>query len=183
MGIVITMGTIIMTTSTELLAQSVLREPERSGAVWDRCSLTYDARILRRRLLRTVRDKGFLVDLAKTVSVDHGDAFQLTDGRLIEVIAAQERLFELRSPDLVRLAWHIGNRHAPCQIEAGRLLIQPDHVLRGMLEGLGAEITEVTEPFTPEGGAYGMGRTLPHSHGPHDGHSHHDGHHHHDHEH
>jgi urease accessory protein len=64
----------------------------------------------------------------------------------------------------VRLAWHIGNRHTPCQIEAHRLVIRADHVLADMLRGLGAEVTEATEAFTPEGGAYGLGRTMGHAH-------------------
>ena len=72
---------------------------------------------------------------------------------------------------LMRLAWHIGNRHTPCQIEAGRLLIREDHVLEAMLRQLGATVTKVREPFTPEGGAYGHGRTMGHDHG--HGHVHH----------
>jgi urease accessory protein len=58
----------------------------------------------------------------------------------------------------------VGNRHTPCQIEAARLLIQPDHVIRAMLEQLGATVEDVVEPFTPEGGAYGHGRTHGHDH-------------------
>ena len=79
-------------------------------------------------------------------------------------LAAEEDLLEITGPDLVRLAWHIGNRHMPCQIEADRLLIQRDHVIRDMLNHLGATLREVSEPFTPEGGAYGHGRTHAHAH-------------------
>lgn len=127
--------------------------------------LTYDARMLRRKRLVTVHDEGFLVDLPETVSLVQGDAFELADGRLIEVMAAEEALMEVRGPLLHRLAWHIGNRHAPCQIEDDRLVIQRDRVLRQMLVGLGAEVNDISEPFRPEGGAYGHGRTLGHSHG------------------
>jgi urease accessory protein len=66
--------------------------------------------------------------------------------------------------DLVRLAWHIGNRHTPCQIGADHLVIRADHVLADMLRGLGATVTETLAPFTPEGGAYGLGRTMGHAH-------------------
>ncbi len=92
---------------------------------------------------------------------------------------------QIAGPDLMRYAWHIGNRHTPCQIEATRLLIRRDHVLEAMLTRLGATLTPISEPFTPEGGAYGTGRTMGHSHGPeshsHDGaafgwHDHGDGH-------
>jgi len=129
----------------------------------DRVTLTYDDRFLRRKVLTSEGGLRFLVDLEHTTSLDHGDAFALTDGRLIEVIPAPEALLEIRGA-LTRLAWHIGNRHTPCQIEPDRLLIQRDHVLSDMLEKLGAEVAEVVEPFTPEGGAYGHGRTHSHAH-------------------
>ena len=103
------------------------------------------------------------------------------DGRLIEVIAAEEELMEVQG-DLHRYAWHIGNRHAPCQIEGDRLLIRRDHVLRAMLEWLGAVVKDVVEPFTPEGGAYGMGRVMGHAHGAAPGHGHGPGHDHHHHD-
>ncbi len=134
-----------------------------SGA-FEVCVLTYDERFLRRKVLTTAHDETLLVDLAHTTSLDHGDAFELTDGRLIEVIAAEEPLLQVTG-DLVQLAWHIGNRHTPCQIEAKRILIQNDPVIGHMLEHLGAQVVPVSEPFTPEGGAYGHGRTHSHEHG------------------
>lgn len=137
----------------------------------DSVSLDYDGRFLRRRVLRTASGARVLVDLPKTTSLAHGAALRLEDGGLIEVIAAPEPLLDVQGA-LTRLAWHIGNRHMPCQIEADRLLIQRDHVIRDMLAQLGAEVTEVTEPFTPEGGAYGHGRTHGHSHEHSHGHSH-----------
>lgn len=129
-----------------------------------RCSLSYENRFLRRKVLCTDAGDRFLVDLAHTTSFSHGDAFVLEDGREIVVIAAAEELLDVRGADLVRLAWHIGNRHTPCQIEPHRLLIQRDHVIRDMLDKIGATVVEVVEPFTPEGGAYGHGRTHSHAH-------------------
>lgn len=134
--------------------------PEGSARV----TLDYDARFLRRKRLTTDDDVPFVVDLPQTESVNQGDAFVLDTGALIEVIAAPEALIEITGGDLVRLAWHIGNRHTPCQIEKGRLLIQHDHVIEDMLGKLGAATRKVTEPFTPEGGAYGHGRTHSHAH-------------------
>ncbi len=128
-----------------------------------RVTLDYDARFLRRKVLTSDEGERFLVDLAQTTSLNHGDAFKLEDGRLIEVVAAPEDLLEVTG-DMTRLAWHIGNRHMPCQIEEDRLLIRPDHVIRDMLEKLGACLRDVHEPFTPEGGAYGHGRTHSHDH-------------------
>ncbi|MXQ07705.1 urease accessory protein UreE [Alphaproteobacteria bacterium GH1-50] len=150
----------------------------------DTVSLTYDARLLRRKRLVSESGRAFLVDLPETRSVDEGEAFLLDDGTRVAVSAAPEDLVAVTGGPLTRLAWHIGNRHTPCQIEAGRLLIARDHVLEAMLAHLGAEIAIVTEPFRPEGGAYGHGRTFGHSHGPDHGHSHGHGHNHgHDHSH
>ena len=129
-------------------------------------SLDYEGRFLRRKRLETDAGVPFLVDLAEVVSLDDGDALELTDGRRVAVRAAPEALLAVTGPSLARLAWHIGNRHTPCRIEADRLLIRDDHVLADMLRGLGAEVTPLTAPFRPEGGAYGHGRTMGHSHGP-----------------
>ncbi len=131
----------------------------------DRVSLTYEQRFLRRKVLHTVEGDKFLVDLEQTTSVDDGDAFELEDRRFVAVTAAAEALLQVTGDNLPRLAWHIGNRHTPCQIEADRLLIQRDHVIQAMLAHLGATVEEVSEPFIPEGGAYGHGRTHSHEHG------------------
>ncbi|NOR62071.1 MAG: urease accessory protein UreE [Rhodobacteraceae bacterium] len=130
----------------------------------DTVTLTYDERFLRRKLLVSDSGEEFLVDLPETVSLNRGDAFKLEDGRLIGVIPAQEDLLEVKGPDLVRLAWHIGNRHTPCQLGQARLLVQREPVMRDMLIRLGADLRDVSEAFTPEGGAYGHGRTHGHAH-------------------
>lgn len=129
------------------------------------CTLDYDGRFLRRKRLVTQGGTAFVVDLAHTTSLDHGDALELTDGTLVQIEAAPEELLAISGAALARVAWHIGNRHTPCQVEPERLLIQRDAVIRHMLEHLGADISEVMEPFTPEGGAYGHGRTHAHDHG------------------
>ena len=145
-------------------AQSVRRAGTWKCAA-DRVVLSYDDRFLRRKVLRTAAGQDILVDLEHTTSLNHGDALALADGRLVEVAAAVEDLLAITCGDLVRIAWHVGNRHTPCQIEPDRLLIQRDHVIRDMLDRIGARVAEVAEPFTPEGGAYGHGRTHGHSHG------------------
>jgi urease accessory protein len=132
---------------------------------YDLVVLTYDERLIRRKRLTTVHDESFLVDLPAVTNLDDFWGFQLDDGSTIQVIAAEESLLQITG-DLPRLCWHIGNRHTPCQVEPNRLLIRRDHVLENMLRQLGATITLVTEPFTPEGGAYGTGRTMGHAHGP-----------------
>lgn len=139
----------------------------------DTISLDYEARFLRRKRLVSDGGQAFLLDLPETVSLDEGQGFDLPDGTRVAVRAAPEPLLHVTG-DLVRLAWHIGNRHTPCQVGADHVLIRADKVLAAMLRGLGAQVTEVTAPFRPEGGAYGHGRTLGHSHNhSHDhGHSH-----------
>ena len=144
-----------------LRAVSHLPADHGQGVPFDRVVLEHDARRLRRKLLTLRHGDEVMVDFPQTVTLDHKGALKLDDGRLIEIIAAEEPLYEIRGRDsahLVRLAWHIGNRHTSAQLETDRILIKRDHVLKTMLEGLGARIVNVTEPFFAEHGAY-------HSHG------------------
>lgn len=134
-------------------------------------TLDYDARFLRRKRLNTQAGWSFIVDLEQTTSLEHGDVLQTVDGQCVEVRAAKEDVLVVTGENLHRLAWHIGNRHTPCQIESSRLLIQRDPVIKHMLEHLDATMVEAVEPFTPEGGAYGHGRTHSHDHG-HSAHAH-----------
>nr|WP_308116404.1 hypothetical protein [Roseomonas sp. NPKOSM-4] len=103
----------------------------------------------------------------------------------MRVRAAHEQLLELTAANpqhLLRLAWHLGNRHLPAEIGAGRILIRHDHVIMQMLQGLGAALRDIEAPFNPEGGAYGEHDRVPgHPHGHH--HDRHDHDHHHDHDH
>lgn len=135
-------------------------------------TLSYDARFLRRKRLTTDQGAFLLLDLPETTNLAPGDALLLADGRTIAVRAAHEPLLAVTGADLARLAWHIGNRHTPCQIDGNRLLIRHDHVLAEMLAGLGAEVAEISAPFMPEGGAYGFGRTMGHDHGHDHAHTH-----------
>ena len=127
----------------------------------------------------------FLLDLENAVALRGGDALVLEDGRLIEVVAAPEPLLEIKGADplhLVRIAWHLGNRHLPTQIVGKGLRIRRDHVIEAMVKGLGARVVEIEAPFDPEGGAYAAAHAAhDHGHGSHDhGHDHdHGGHHHH----
>jgi urease accessory protein len=146
------------------IAQSVNRQGDCPAPVLQ-CELDYAARFIRRKRLTTRCGQPFLIDLPQTTSLNHGDTLDLSDGRMVQVVAADEALMRVTGPNLVRLAWHIGNRHTPCQIMPDHLLIQDDAVIGHMLEHLGASVTKVIAPFTPEGGAYGHGRTHAHEHG------------------
>ena len=137
---------------------------DHSAQVFDTCALTYDGRLLRRKVLTCDGGTSVLVDLEHTTSLNDGDLLALDDGRFVRVIAAAEPLYRV-SGDLVRLAWHIGNRHMPCQFLGDHVLILRDPVIGHMLrDHLGANVAEIDAPFTPEGGAYGHGRTMPHAH-------------------
>jgi urease accessory protein len=147
-----------------------------SGApedIADTVVLDYDARLMRRKRLVGQGGLAFLVDLAEVTNLDDHWGFALDDGRAVAVEAATEDLIEVRG-DLPRLAWHIGNRHTPCKMGTDHLAIRRDHVIEAMLVHLGADLTPVTGPFRPEGGAYGKGRTMGHDHGgpDHAGHDH-----------
>lgn len=145
------------------IAQTVHRADHWSDEA-DICELDYTQRFIRRKRQTTTSGMPFLIDLGQTTSLDHGDRLELDDGRFVEIRAAHETLYKVTGPDLVRLAWHIGNRHTPCQINADHLQIQADPVIGHMLEHLGATVTEITAAFKPEGGAYGHGRTHSHEH-------------------
>lgn len=138
-----------------------------TGTPYDHVTLAHDERHLRRKLLTLSAGEQILVDFPKAVPLAHGDVLLLDDERLVEIRAADEELYEITgetTEHLSKLCWHIGNRHLPAQIEEHRILIQRDHVIKNMLNGLGATVKNISAPFTPEHGAY-------HSHGDH-GHSH-----------
>jgi urease accessory protein len=156
----------------------------------DTVVLDFDDRHRRRMAMRGTRGLEFLLDLENALALRGGDALVLEDGRLIEVVAAPEPLLEIRGADphhLIRVAWHLGNRHLPTQIMPKALRIRRDHVIEAMVKGLGARVIEIEAPFDPEGGAYAgaahghADETKEHRHHAHDhGHDHHHRHGHHE---
>lgn len=119
--------------------------------------LDAEQRHIRRKRITLGNGEDILVDFEKAVKLEHGDRLVLDDGRVAEIRAAEEDLMEVRAKDhrhLTLLAWHIGNRHLPAEIGENRILLRRDTVIRQMLESLGASVTDVTERFAPEHGAY-----------------------------
>ena len=152
-------------------ATRVFRAGEWSAVATDTVVLDYDHRHRRRMVMTGGGGLAFLLDLPDAVALRDGDGLLLDDGRIVAIKAAPEALAEVRGRDathLLRLAWHIGNRHLPAEIRGDALLIRQDHVIEDMLAGLGATVAPVSAPFDPEGGAYGG------DHG-HHGHHHGDG--------
>jgi urease accessory protein len=166
-------------------AVSVLSAGAAAAAAFDRAVLAHDERHLRRRAIETAGGERVLVDLPEPVALNSGDRLVLEDGRQLEIVAAPEEVYDIRARDavhLTELAWHIGNRHLAAAIEPNRILILRDHVIKAMLEGLGATVSEVSEPFSPVRGAY-SGHDHAHDHHGHDHHDHDHSHDHHDHDH
>ena len=146
-----------------MISEKILVNPDNKK-VEDTITLTYDQRFIRRKKLVSDNNFGFLVNLSETVSLKKNDGFLLDSGSIILIKSAKEELLEIKSNNLMKITWHIGNRHLPCQIEESRILIQEDSVIKEMIIKLGGNVTNVVEKFKPEGGAYGMGRTHSHQH-------------------
>jgi urease accessory protein len=148
-------------------ATSIVRKlavkPER---VSDSVTLDHEHRQRRRIRLTSDGDLEFLLDLDKATGLDDGDALKLEDGRLIAVKAAPQKLLEIKGENplrLLRVAWHIGNRHTPAEITADAIYIEEDHVLAQMVRGQGCSVITVTRPFRPERGAYDHGHAHTHA--------------------
>jgi urease accessory protein len=130
--------------------------PEPSAV--DTVTLAYLDR--HRRRIRLVTDSGqaFLLDLPRAHHLAEGDGLEIEGGGYLRVRAAAEPLFEIiaaNHADLLRIAWHLGNRHLAVQIAGQRLRVRADHVIAEMVTGLGGEIVALEAPFDPETGAYG----------------------------
>lgn len=114
-----------------------------------------------------------------------GDVLVAEDGSLIRVVSAPQTVLRITpcsnhgtSFDLIRAAYHLGNRHVPIELKPDHLKIEPDHVLADMLRAMHLTVVEVNEAFEPESGAYASGshphgaRTHTHPHDESDDHAH-----------
>jgi urease accessory protein len=147
--------------------------------------LDHEGRQRRRIALQAEGGLEFLLDLDKAAVLNNGDALKLEDGRLVQVKAAPQPLLEIRAENplrLMRIAWHIGNRHTAAEITTDAIYIEDDHVLAEMVRGQGGTATPVMRAFQPERGAYE--HDCGHDHGSHaHGHDHDHGHDHYEHDH
>ena len=154
-------------------AASVFPADRWSRVAADTVVLDFDQRHRRRLAMTGERGVAFLLDLPDAVALREGDGLLLEDGRMIAVKAAPEPLAEIAAADsleLMRIAWHLGNRHLPAQLMADRIRIRRDRVIEEMVRGLGGSVKHVEAPFDPEGGAYhhhhgDRGHDHEHSHG------------------
>ena len=156
------------------LAQVLLRRAASVELGWDvRCKSRFDASDSEGRTLGVFLPRG--------TAVRGGDVLVAEDGSLIVVRSAAQPVLVVRhcpehgSPfDLLRAAYHLGNRHVSLELHADHLKLEPDPVLADMLRRQHLIVTEAMAPFEPEGGAYGAGG--PHTHGHSQGHDHDHGH-------
>lgn len=128
-------------------------------AEMDTVLIDFDRRHRRRILLRTERGREVLLDLSQAVRLREGDGLPV-DGVVVRVCARPEKLLEIHAPDpgtMVRIAWHLGNRHLPVQLQGDRIRIRADHVIEEMVRGLGGHVAAIEAPFDPEAGAYAGG--------------------------
>lgn len=129
--------------------------------------LTLPFELRQKSRLRTHTDNGEVVMLMleRGTILRGGDLLVAEDGRVVEVVAADESVMTVAGCgplQLARAAYHLGNRHVPLQIGAEWLRFGRDPVLAQMLHGIGVAVVEASAPFEPEAGAYGGG----HRHGP-----------------
>ncbi len=136
----------------------------------DRVMLDAQERHRRRIVLTGERGTTFLLDLPQATALRDGDGLVLEDGAIVRVAGRPEPLVEIAAADaheLARLAWHIGNRHVEVEVVGDRLRMRRDHVIEGMLRGLGARLSPIEAPFQPEHGAYERHRGHAHGRGDH----------------
>ena len=122
--------------------------------------IDHDRRFRRRYLLRTEQNRDILLDLPQAVRLTQDDGLLLQDGGIIRVCARPEALTEITAANpalLMRIVWHLGNRHLPVQFIGDTLRIRADHVMTDMIHQLGGLTQDVQAPFDPEAGAYAGG--------------------------
>jgi urease accessory protein len=133
----------------------------------DRVLIDFDRRHRRRLLLRTEQGREVLLDLPQAARLRDGDGLAVDAGGVVRVCARPEPLLEIHAHDerdMIRIAWHLGNRHLPVQLLGGRMRVRADHVISDMVQGLGGHVDEILAPFDPEPGAYAGGNHHHHDH-------------------
>lgn len=160
-------------------ADEVLPAGGWTGEPADSVVLDFDERYCRRSAMTGVGGLAFQLDLKEAAMLRGGDALRLEDGRIVEIVAAPEPLYEIRATDplvLLRVALSLGNFHAPAEVTARALRVRRDPEVEEAAKALGARVTPVEAPFNPEGAAYVLAEAAAHEHD--HGHAHDHGHHH-----
>ena len=141
----------------EIINRLKVRREAYRLEVRGRLELPFDARQKSRLRTHLASGEEAALMLPRGEVLRGGDLVVASDGRVVEVVAAAERVLHVEcasATELARCAYHLGNRHIPVEVAKGFLRLAEDHVLEKMLAGLGAKLTHVTAPFEPEAGAY-----------------------------
>lgn len=158
-------------------ATSVVDASHRHGQpVVDTVILDYAQRSAGKVSVTGVKGGAIDIDLPRPARLRTDDLLLLEDGGLVEVVEAAEPLIEARAADLaelMRLAWHLGDRHVPMQVLNNRIRVKHDTTIEGLLNSLGAKIALIEAPFEPEGGAYDVSHGHNRAHDPDHDHGHH----------
>ena len=150
-----------------LRASEIIAPPARAD---DSLTLPFELRQRSRLVAESDAGRQIVLQLPRGGVLRHGALLRVSDGSVLEIRAAKESLSAVESSnpvELLRAAYHLGNRHVALQIEPRGLRYLHDHVLDDMLIGLGLAPRALHAPFEPEHGAYGHGAPHP-THGPHD---------------
>jgi urease accessory protein len=148
--------------------------PDPNATVRATLCLTAEERTRTRHYFTLETGEGVYLRLSRGTVLRHGDLLQSDPPTgLVRVVAKPEPVMVVTaqsSLQLLRAAYHLGNRHVPLEVTEHYLRCAPDAVLKSMLEQIGVQVTEAILPFEPEGGAYGSNHS--HSHHTHHSHSH-----------
>lgn len=156
-----------MTYKTYRSTKAILSHDSDSVKISGELNLDHEERHLRRKLLHFDNGDMIMVDLKESVQLHDGSLLEAESGEFFRICAKSEPLYEARAKNplhLLQLAWHLGNRHLSVEIFEDRITLLRDHVIRAMLEGLGATVSDIEAPFQPLHGAY-HGHGADHEHG------------------
>ena len=151
---------ITLTTKRSGCDPTLVQEPKAWPQPWPVLSLSLEDRQRSRLAAMLPNGRAVAVILARGEQMQHGDVLCGEQGERVLVQAAVQELMQVKAGnmyELMRLVYHLANRHVRAMLKADAVLIEPDAVLAEMVRGLGGSVTLVQEPFSPEGGAYASG--------------------------
>ncbi|MBD2089031.1 urease accessory protein UreE [Microcoleus sp. FACHB-1515] len=137
------------------------------AAIVDSLALTAEERTRSRHHFKTASGRSVYFNLPRGTVLQHGDLLSSDDDRLVSIAAKPEPVLTItahQAIDLLRAAYHLGNRHVPLEVTSTYLRLSPDPVLRTMLDRMGLHVAEEIAPFSPEVGAYGHLHHSSHTH-------------------
>ncbi|MDI3238099.1 urease accessory protein UreE [Acinetobacter ursingii] len=128
-----------------------------SDQTFETLELSFDTRQKSRFRATLANGKDIGVDLPRTGILRSGSFIATNEGDILRIDAKPEQLMQVTAKtdfELLKAAYHLGNRHVPLMLTPYALYFEPDHVLAEMVEGLGLQVKKVEHAFEPESGAY-----------------------------